>query len=159
MGFIDGLQTGGPAAGCFLCAARDASDDRQAAVLVRRPQAFAVLNRFPYNNGHTLVVPNAHKGDLASLSDEETLALMGLAKEVMALLGQVMRPDGFNLGFNFGRAAGAGLPEHLHLHVVPRWNGDTNFMPVLGETKVIPQSLQDLYDRVRRALEGPPAGG
>jgi ATP adenylyltransferase len=159
MGFIDSMQDDGRhPAGCFLCAARDEPDQRRSGVFLRRPQAFAVLNRFPYNNGHTLVVPNAHKADLADLSDEESLALVALAKEVMALLGQVMRPDGYNLGLNFGRAAGAGLPEHLHLHVVPRWNGDTNFMSVLGETKVIPQSLEDLYDRIRQAVQERPAG-
>ncbi len=152
MAYIDGMNDDGGHGGCFLCAARDAEDDREALVFMRRPKAFAVLNRFPYNNGHTLVVPNAHKGDLADLSDDELLALMTLTRDVMAVFKRILRPDGFNVGYNFGRTAGAGLPEHLHLHIVPRWNGDTNFMPVLGETKVIPQSLEDIYDRIVAAL-------
>ena len=158
MTYIDGIEDDGSHGGCFLCAARDAEDDRRALVFLRRPLAFAVLNRFPYNNGHALIVPAAHKGRLADLSDDEMLEIMGLARDVMAVYRQVLRPDGFNLGMNFGRTAGAGLPEHLHLHVVPRWNGDTNFMPVLGDTKIIPQSLEDLYDRLRAALDDRPAG-
>ena len=154
MAYIDGIGASGSHDGCFLCAARDAKDDRQALVLIRRPHAFAVLNRFPYNNGHTLVVPASHKANLEDLADEEMLALMQVARDVMGVCRGMMRPDGFNIGFNFGRTAGAGLPEHLHLHVVPRWNGDTNFMPVLADTKVIPQSLEDLYGRLREALAG-----
>ncbi|MBM4019406.1 MAG: HIT domain-containing protein [Planctomycetes bacterium] len=155
MAYIDGVLGGtGGEGGCFLCAARDADDDRQALVLLRRPHAFAVLNRFPYNNGHTLVVPSAHKGDLEDLADGEMLDLMAAARDVVALVKRLMRPDGFNIGFNFGRAAGAGLPEHLHMHIVPRWNGDSNFMPVLADTKVIPQSLDDLYGRLRSGLAG-----
>ena len=152
MAYIDGMNDHGGHGGCFLCAARDAEDDREALVFMRRPKAFAVLNRFPYNNGHTLVVPNAHKGDLADLADDELLALMTLTRDVMGVFKRILRPDGFNVGYNFGRTAGAGLPEHLHLHIVPRWNGDTNFMPVLGETKVIPQSLEDIYDRILAAV-------
>jgi ATP adenylyltransferase len=152
MAYIDGMDDDGPSGGCFLCAARDAEDDRRALVLARRPPVFAVLNRFPYNNGHTLVVPEAHKGDMDELTDEEMLALMAVTREVLAAFKRLMRPDGFNVGLNFGRAAGAGLPGHLHLHIVPRWSGDTNFMPVLGETKVIPQSLEDTYDRIVEAL-------
>ena len=153
MTYIDGMNDdGSQKSGCFLCAARDAKDDRPALVLVRRERAFAVLNRFPYNNGHTLIVSAAHKGGLDDLEDAEMLALLNLARDVMAAIKRLARPDGFNVGLNVGRVAGAGLPGHLHLHVVPRWSGDTNFMPVLGETKVIPQSLEDLYDRLRAAL-------
>lgn len=154
MAYIDGMSdAGSPTDGCFLCAARDTPDDRKALVFLRRPHAFAILNRFPYNNGHTLIVPNTHQGDLADLGDEEMLGLMTLARDVMGVYKRFLRPDGFNVGFNFGRTAGAGLPEHLHLHVVPRWNGDTNFMPVLADTKVIPQSLDAFYGRTLAAIE------
>ena len=159
MAYIDGMSGDGGHDGCFLCAARDAADDGEVLVFMRRPKAFAILNRFPYNNGHTLIVPNAHAGDLADLADGDLLALMGLARDVMGLFRHILRPDGFNVGFNFGRTAGAGLPEHLHLHLVPRWDGDTNFMPVLGETKVIPQSLDDIYDRIVAAVTEAGAGG
>jgi len=158
MSYIDGMGNDGSHSGCFLCAARDTQDDRKALVFLRRPPAFAVLNHYPYNNGHTLVVPAAHKGNLEDLTDDEMLALMHVGRDVMALQRRLMRPDGFNVGFNFGRTAGAGLPEHLHMHIVPRWNGDTNYMPVLADTKVIPQALEDLYDRLRAAAEGGPAG-
>jgi ATP adenylyltransferase len=153
MAYIDDMSDDGKTEGCFLCEARDADDDREALVLMRRPLAFAVFNRYPYNNGHTLIVPNAHKGELDDLDDAEMLETMTLARDVMGLCRRMMRPDGFNLGINFGRTAGAGLPGHLHLHLVPRWNGDTNFMPVLADTKVIPQALVDLYDRVRAVLD------
>jgi ATP adenylyltransferase len=158
MAYIDGMSDDGHKSGCFLCAARDAADDRRALVFLRRPLAFAVLNRFPYNNGHALIVPNAHKGEMADLADDEMLAMMALARDVMALYGRVLRADGYNLGLNFGRVAGAGLPEHLHLHLVPRWSGDTNFMAVLADTKVIPQSLEDLFDRLRAAMDSEAPG-
>ena len=158
MAYIDGMSDDGHKSGCFLCAARDAADDRRALVFMRRPLAFAVLNRFPYNNGHALIVPNAHKGEMADLADDEMLAMMALARDVMALYERVLRADGYNLGLNFGRVAGAGLPEHLHLHLVPRWTGDTNFMPVLADTKVIPQSLEDLFDRLRAAMDSEAPG-
>ncbi|MCX5648207.1 MAG: HIT domain-containing protein [Planctomycetota bacterium] len=158
MAYIDGMSDDGHKSGCFLCAARDAADDRQALVFMRRPLVFAVLNRFPYNNGHALIVPSAHKGALADLADDEMLAMMALARDVMALFGRILRADGYNLGLNFGRVAGAGLPEHLHLHLVPRWTGDTNFMPVLADTKVIPQSLEDLFDRLRAAMDSEAPG-
>jgi ATP adenylyltransferase len=147
MKYIDGMSGTGDNA-CFLCAARESKDDRKSLVFMRRPLAYAVLNHFPYNNGHALIVPSAHKGRMEDLTDDEMLALMALTRDVMALYRGFFRPDGFNVGLNFGRAAGAGLPEHLHMHIVPRWSGDTNFMTVLGDTKVIPQSLEDLYDRI-----------
>jgi ATP adenylyltransferase len=152
MTYIDGIGNDGSHNGCFLCAARDAKDDRQALVFLRRGEAFAVLNRFPYNNGHTLVVPTAHKGELADLTDGQMLALMQVTRDVIGVFRRILRPDGFNAGVNLGRTAGAGLPEHIHLHIVPRWNGDTNFMPVLADTKVIPQALEDVYDRLVKAI-------
>ena len=151
MQYIDGIDNG-PKSNCFLCDARDATDERKALVFWRQPHAFAVLNRFPYNNGHTLIVPTAHKGRLEDLRDEELLALMTLTRDVMALFRGLVRPDGFNVGFNFGRTAGAGLPEHLHLHIVPRWNGDTNFMPVLSDTRVISEHLRATYGKLKEAL-------
>jgi ATP adenylyltransferase len=105
-----------------------------------------VLNRYPYNNGHLLVAPLAHKADLADLSDDELLDLQKALRVMAAKLTRILKPDGFNIGLNLGRVAGAGLPGHLHWHIVPRWNGDTNFMPVLGDTKVISQSLDALYE-------------
>ena len=158
MGYIDGIGNEGDGDACFLCAARDAADDRKVLVFARRERALAVLNRFPYNNGHTLIVPVEHKADLADLAEEDLLAVMTLARDVMGAMRGFMRPDGFNVGVNFGRVAGAGLPGHLHLHIVPRWSGDTNFMPVLGDTKVIPQALDDCYERMRAAMEGAAEG-
>ncbi|MCX5683036.1 MAG: HIT domain-containing protein, partial [Planctomycetota bacterium] len=154
----DGIGGDGRHDSCFLCAARDSKEDRRSLVFMRRPHAFAVLNHFPYNNGHALVVPATHKGNLEDLTDDEMLALMHLARDVMTLQKRLMRPDGFNVGFNFGRAAGAGLPEHLHLHIVPRWNGDTYFMQVLAYIKVIPLYLEFLYDRLREELDAGATG-
>jgi ATP adenylyltransferase len=137
-----------PATGeCFLCSGRDRpAEDRRNLVLQRGRQALVVLNRFPYNNGHLLVAPYAHKAHLSELTDDELLECGQLLRELTARLTRAMSPDGFNIGLNLGKVAGAGLPGHLHWHIVPRWNGDTNFMPVLGDVNVIPQSLDALYD-------------
>jgi len=137
-----------PSSGCFLCDYRDASPerDRENLVVLRGITANVVLNRFPYNNGHLLIAPHAHKADPRDLTDEETLECQHLLQQMLPRLQTIMSPDGFNVGLNLGRVAGAGLPGHLHWHIVPRWNGDTNFMPVLGETRVIPQALDALYD-------------
>lgn len=143
---------------CFLCDIVAGSDDAANLVVERRERTFVVLNRFPYNNGHTLVCPRAHKATLDELSDEEHLELMQATRDMVALLTRVMHPDGFNIGLNLGLAAGAGLPGHLHMHIVPRWNGDTNFMPVLGDVKVIPQALEDLHRALAEARKGRPAG-
>lgn len=158
MDYIDdireALECGGAVEGdeCFLCRAAGSDDDRKSLVFLRRKLTFAILNRYPYNNGHTLIVPLAHKGDLRGLEREEMLELMETTSEVMDLLSAVMSPEGFNVGLNFGRCGGAGCPGHLHMHIVPRWGGDTNFMLVLADTKIIPQSLDDLYDRLLAAL-------
>ena len=144
------LPTTGP--DCFLCRGLAAADDRAHLIALRTPLACVVLNRFPYNNGHLLVAPVAHKAGLDDLSDDETLDLQRLLKRMAAVLGKRMAPDGFNVGLNLGRAAGAGLPGHLHWHLVPRWNGDTNFMPVFTDTRVIVQSLDAVYELLREEL-------
>lgn len=135
---------------CFLCRGLAADDDRGNLVALRTPLSAVFLNRYPYNSGHLLVVPRAHKAELAELSAEELLENMEVVRRVVVTLGELMRPDGFNVGVNLGRAAGAGVPGHLHWHVVPRWSGDTNFMPVLADVNVIVQSLDALYDMLRR---------
>jgi ATP adenylyltransferase len=131
---------------CFLCAGLAASDDRTNLIALRLPLSAVVLNRFPYNNGHLLIAPRAHKGRLTDLTDDELLELQHALQRLVLVLDDVLRPDGYNIGLNLGRVAGAGLPGHLHWHVVPRWHGDTNFMPVVADVKVISQSLEALYD-------------
>ncbi len=137
---------------CFICRGLADSNDRANLIALRTAQSAVILNRFPYNNGHLLVAPLAHKGRLDELSPEEILDIQETLRRMVALLDRAMTPDGYNVGLNLGRVAGAGLPGHLHWHIVPRWNGDTNFMPVLGETKVINQSLDSLYDLIRQHL-------
>ncbi|MCX7817905.1 MAG: HIT domain-containing protein [Kiritimatiellae bacterium] len=138
-------------AGCFLCDAfAEGADERERLVVLRSRHGGAVLNRYPYNNGHLLIAPMRHVAELRELDAEERLDLMNLLERAVALLRRAMRPDGFNAGLNLGRVAGAGLESHLHLHLVPRWNGDTNFMPVTAATKVIPQALDDLWVELRR---------
>lgn len=140
--------------GCFLCdyLESDASLDGEHFVVMRGNHSLVVLNRFPYNNGHLLVAPRAHKADLRDLSSEEILECHQHLQTMLSALERVVHPDGFNVGLNLGRVAGAGLPGHLHWHIVPRWNGDTNFMTVLGETTVIPQSLAALYELLTNDL-------
>jgi ATP adenylyltransferase len=128
-------------------------DDRKNYIFLRREHAFAVLNLFPYSNGHVLVIPNRQVNDIDKLRPEERIGLMDLMIDVKALLEELLRPAGFNIGLNLGRAAGAGIPEHIHFHVVPRWRGDVNFMPVTAGTKVISQSLDDLYKRIMDAIQ------
>jgi ATP adenylyltransferase len=139
---------------CFICRGLAADDDRANLVALRTPQSVVVLNRFPYNNGHLLIAPRAHKGRLEELTAEELLEVMETLRRMVGVLDGLMHPDGYNIGLNLGRAAGAGLPGHLHWHLVPRWHGDTNFMPVLGDVKVIVQSLDTLYDLLVERLRG-----
>lgn len=127
---------------CIFCAAAHAEADDAALVVFRGTRAFALLNLFPYNSGHAMVVPNRHRSRLTDLDDGELLELMRLVDRTVRVHERVLRPEGFNIGMNLGRAAGAGIEDHLHIHVVPRWVGDTNFMPVLGDTKVLPEHLQ-----------------
>jgi ATP adenylyltransferase len=142
---------------CFICRGLADDDDRANLIVLRTPRSAVVLNRFPYNNGHLLVAPRAHKGRLEELTADELLETMDTLRRMVGVLDALMRPDGYNIGLNLGRSAGAGLPGHLHWHVVPRWDGDTNFMPVLADVKVIVQSLDALYDLLTHRLHGRPS--
>ncbi|MGD2175287.1 MAG: HIT domain-containing protein [Candidatus Brocadiaceae bacterium] len=135
--------------GCFLCRAAEAGDDRGKLVLWRTDACFCLMNRWPYNNGHLLVAPTEHKADLLELSPQELAEQVRMIQRCKRNLEAALQPAGFNVGLNLGEAAGAGLASHLHWHVVPRWQGDTNYMPVLADTKVIPQALDSLYDSLR----------
>ncbi len=141
-----------PADDCFICRGLAASDDRANLIAHRGLLSCVVLNRFPYNNGHLMIAPLAHKGRLDELTPEELLDLQETLRRMVAVLERRMNPDGFNVGLNLGKAAGAGLPGHLHWHVVPRWAGDTNFMTVVADVRVIVQSLDALYDLLREEL-------
>lgn len=145
-----------PPDSCFLCRYRDDSRDAENYVVDRSEHSLIVLNRFPYNNGHLLIAPRAHKASLEQLGDAELFDLQIQLRRMVKLLSLVMGADGFNVGLNLGRVAGAGLPGHLHWHIVPRWNGDVNFMPVIADTKVIPQSLDALYQLLRGDLSTVP---
>lgn len=136
-----------PEGECFLCRYRDAGTDSDAdnLVIARGARTLTLLNRFPYNNGHLLIAPRDHVADLVDLDSDVLLECVEQLQEWTRQLRETLSPDGFNIGLNLGRTAGAGLPGHLHWHIVPRWDGDTNFMPVLGETNLIPQSLESLY--------------
>lgn len=138
---------------CFICTGIGANNDREHLIALRTRQSVVVLNRFPYNNGHLLVAPLAHKGRLDELSSSELLEVSETLRRMVGLLDELMKPDGFNVGLNLGRAAGAGVPGHLHWHIVPRWNGDTNFMPILTDAKVINQSLDSLWGMLTEKLK------
>ena len=145
-------------AGCLFCRVRDEHADRRHLVIARRPHGFLMLNRFPYNPGHLMVAAARHAARFEKLRAEERGDFLDLVALAERALARAYRPHGYNYGANVGRVAGAGFPGHLHLHVVPRWNGDTNFMPVVGDTRVLPESLAETARRLRqaiRALEGP----
>ena len=137
---------------CFLCNAFQDTQDEKHLVVHRGKECFCILNKFPYNSGHLMVVPNKHKADISDLTGQEMLEIMEMARDMKELLTKIMKPEGFNLGINLGKPAGAGLVGHCHLHIVPRWNGDTNFMPVVSDVKVIPQLLEDLYKEFKKHL-------
>ncbi len=142
-----------PKGGCFLCRYRDDTRDAENYLVDRSEHSLIVLNRFPYNNGHLLIAPREHKAALDDLSDAELLDLQIQLRRMIKLLSLVIGAEGFNVGLNLGRVAGAGLPGHLHWHIVPRWNGDVNFMPAIADAKVIPQSLDSLYQLLRADLQ------
>lgn len=135
---------------CVFCRILKEKNDKKNLIFVRTSLSYAVLNLFPYNNGHILILPNRHVADFGDLSQEESADLWRLVNYAKTLLDKTIKPDGYNVGINLGRVAGAGFPGHLHVHVVPRWKGDVNFMPVVAQTKVISQSLKVLYAKVAR---------
>ena len=138
--------------GCVFCRMLAESDDEKNLILTRGKSCFVVLNKFPYNSGHLMVATTSHKGRLEELTPPEMLELWELTRRMTRALEQSMKAQGFNVGLNLNRVAGAGVPGHLHVHIVPRWNGDTNFMPVISDTKVIPVSLAKTYDLLHDAL-------
>jgi ATP adenylyltransferase len=142
--------------GCFLCRiiGDGAEKDVDNLVIRRGRHGLLLLNRYPYNGGHLMAAPYRHVGTLGELTDDERKELMDLACLAERLLTAVVRPHGFNMGINQGAAAGAGLKDHLHMHIVPRWEGDTNFMPVVGSVRVMPQALEEMHEALREALAG-----
>jgi ATP adenylyltransferase len=143
---LDAKDQGG--AECIFCSLPRAHADRDNLILWRGRRAFVILNKFPYNPGHLMVVPYTHTADLDVLVPDELTDLMLSLRHAVRCLQHAMTPDGYNIGINLGRTAGAGIPGHVHYHVVPRWDGDQNFMPVIAETKVIPQHLWRTYDQL-----------
>src|ERR1051325_10360267 len=137
----------------FFSEAAQASDDAAHLVITRRKNAFLMMNRYPYSVGHLMAVPYRKTGDTASLGDNEVLELWKLAVHAQCLLRETMKAQGFNIGLNLGHCAGAGVADHLHLHIVPRWNGDTNFMPVLAGTRMLSEGLRGLYEKLMAAQE------
>lgn len=138
--------------GCIFCEKWKVEEDAENLILFRGEACFAILNLFPYNNGHLMIVPIRHVADIVDLNTSEQAEMFRLMQRMVSALRETMSPHGFNIGFNLGRAAGAGIADHLHLHVVPRWSGDTNFMPVLGATRVISEALEETYCKLKAAL-------
>jgi ATP adenylyltransferase len=147
---LEYVQAAGEQEGCVFCLA-DTGDDEERLVVHRGERAFVLLNKFPYSSGHLMIAPRRHVGDLAALEDAEALEVHRLACEGVAALREVYGPEAFNLGWNLGRPAGAGVVDHVHEHVVPRWVGDTNFMPVLADVKVLPEHLAETRRRLAAA--------
>ena len=148
------IRSAHEAEGCIFCDLPRQDDDDGALILARDETSFALLNAYPYNPGHAMVAPMRHEGDFAGLGDSELTACMRLVQRVISAIREEMSPDGFNLGMNLGRVAGAGVPGHVHWHVVPRWNGDTNFMPIVGDTRVLPELLEETRRRLAPRLSG-----
>jgi ATP adenylyltransferase len=137
--------------GCIFCNRLAATDDRANLILARGRNAFVIMNKYPYNNGHIMVAPTRHTADFGSMTSDEVLEIFQFIKAFSDVFRSVMKPHGFNVGLNLGRTAGAGVEDHLHVHIVPRWDGDTNFMPVIGGVKVISEHIQSSYDKLLEA--------
>ncbi|HEY1866075.1 MAG TPA: HIT domain-containing protein [Candidatus Acidoferrales bacterium] len=151
------LVTAGRDDRCVFCDAVAAGDDVAMLIVLRGKKNFVILNRFPYTSGHVMIVPYAHEATLTAVDSETLNEMMALAQRVQSALEELYHPEGYNLGLNIGRAAGAGIAGHLHLHVLPRWIGDTNFTTTIAETRVLPEELADTYTRLQRALATPSA--
>lgn len=152
MKYITGEGRASAAKGCLFCRLRRTGDDAGRLILKRRKNAYLMLNAYPYTSGHLMVVANRHVGSMTSLSSAERRAIWDLAALGESLLQEVYHPEGINVGLNLGRAAGAGIDGHLHLHIVPRWQGDTNFMSVCGDTRVLPEDLSESYRRLAERM-------
>ncbi|MGA9162555.1 MAG: HIT domain-containing protein [Actinomycetota bacterium] len=153
MAYIQAAKERGDDAGCIFCDLPAGGDDEGTKILARGEHAFVILNSFPYNPGHLMVAPFRHVGDFSALEPGELAEVDALIARSIRALEAELEPHGFNLGMNLGRVAGAGIPDHLHWHIVPRWNGDTNFMPVVGQTRVLPELLEESYARLRPRFE------
>ncbi len=143
--------TRGEEKSCILCKVQ-AMDDEESLILFRGHTAYIIMNLYPYNTGHVMIVPKRHVASLSELDNQEKLELMLLTQAAIEGIRETLQPHGFNVGLNLGRVAGAGVEDHLHIHVVPRWDGDTNFMPVIAQTKVIPQDVRETYQLIREPI-------
>ena len=150
MEYILSDQKGGS---CIFCPGSERGEDEERLILYVGSLTAVMMNRFPYNNGHLLVAPIQHVPGLDQLSDEESLDLLLMVRKSIDILRNTMNPEGFNVGLNLGRVAGAGMEEHMHFHIVPRWNGDTNYMTVFGEVRVIPEHIKETYKKLRNAFD------
>lgn len=139
--------------GCFLCDALASSDDKKNLILYRGKESFIIMNRYPYNSCHIMIAPNKHTPDILGLSAGCREEIMTLAGKSMSVMTDIIESQGFNCGMNFGRVAGAGLKDHFHFHIVPRWSGDTNFFPIFGETKSMPEYLEKSYERLIKGFK------
>lgn len=155
LSYIEGLSKEARSSLCLFCmvASEGPEKDEENLVVYRGAKTFVILNKYPYNNGHVMVVPYRHVPSLEDLNDDELLDLGRTLALMLMVLRKTYSPDGFNVGANIGRDAGAGIEDHFHIHVVPRWRGDTNFMPVISDTKVIPQLLKDSYVCIKKTIE------
>ncbi len=150
--YIDTIKERNPASACFLCDAVEQSPlDMNNFLIYKGETTFTIMNLYPYNNGHLMVVPNRHLSNFAELSKEENMEIMEALQKAQLALTDVLKPEGFNIGANLGKVSGAGVDDHIHFHIVPRWNGDTNFMPILGEVKIISQDLLVTKEKLLKA--------
>jgi len=146
------IENNNQADGCVFCLAQEKEDGAENLIAYRGERAYVILNRYPYTSGHLMVVPYDHKPNLEELDSETRAEMMELTAQCMTVLRKVYHPQAFNIGANIGEAAGAGVKEHVHIHIVPRWAGDTNFMSTLGETRVLPEALEDTYQRIKNGF-------
>lgn len=151
--YITGARGPEAAQECLFCARRKATDDKAALIVHRGKDCYIILNAYPYTNGHVMIVPHAHASELDKLSAETAAELMHLSQRMEGVLRELYHPDGVNIGMNIGKAAGAGIAEHLHMHVLPRWIADANFMSVIGETRMLPETLDVTWGRISKALK------
>ncbi len=151
MSYLRG-ESHAPESGCIFCVGNSTEEDRSRGILRRGEHAFVIMNKYPYTNGHLMVTPYRHLSEIGDLTHEEGLEIHRLLVLCRKILGDHLSPQGFNIGMNLGEAAGAGIADHIHLHIVPRWCGDTNFMPVFNDIRIIPQHLEETYDQLLRAF-------